>query len=75
MDNQTGWVIERYHSSILVFWSGRDADHWGDIHHAVRFARRTDSERMLEWQCDGIGRVVEHMWCPLIRGTEDTTHD
>ena len=62
MNDEIGWLIERYQHSVLHYWTG-DKDHWSmDSIGAVRFSRREDAEKMLSWYFDGKGKVAEHMW-------------
>ncbi len=66
MTDETAWVIERDIHSQLHYWAGRNPTDWRTDHmDALRFARQADAELMLTYHCDGIGRVVEHMWCAL----------
>ena len=62
MNDETGWIIEQYVHSVLVYWTGDGTDFSRDSLMAVRFARQTDAERMLTWHLKGDGRVAEHMW-------------
>jgi hypothetical protein len=62
--DETGWVIEQYIASELYYWTGDPKNWWSpDNLRALRFARKTDAERMQTWHADCVGRVVEHMWC------------
>lgn len=63
MSTEYGWVIEKYLHSALYYWTGDPKNPWQtDNLKALRFARRTDAERMQSWHCDGEGRVAEHGW-------------
>ena len=61
-NDQVAWVIERDIHSQIFYWSGRPGDWQSNHAEALRFARRADAELMLTYHCQGIGRVVEHMW-------------
>ena len=61
----SGWVIERYG----CYWDGRGRDTFvsSRFHlEAVRFARKQDAERVLEWSINEALRtacaVIEHVW-------------
>lgn len=66
MSEEHGWVIERHYHSCLHYWTGRakgQLGEWSSIHaDALRLAREDDANAMLSWHCDGIGRVVRHLW-------------
>lgn len=63
MNDERGWVIERYINSELHYWDGRGRDPWTPKHEdAIRLARQQDAEMILSWQLNGQGRTAEHTW-------------
>lgn len=62
--NETGWVIERHHNSVLQYWTGEGEDKWSnDSANALRFARFEDGQKIISRFLNGIGNCTEHMWC------------
>ncbi len=66
MADETGWIIEKYQHSVLVYWTGQLFNGVGyfvsDSLRAIRFARQEDAQKMLSWHLNGEGRAVERMW-------------
>jgi len=68
---EVGYVIERYHHSILEYFDGHACPGpstqafypWSEKHeNAVRFARAEDASIIQAWFLKGEGRVVQHLW-------------
>ena len=72
IDTEYAWVIDRYHTDELVFWTGAVPavvtsqgirSEWSNKHvDAIRFARKRDADRILLILCDGVGRSAQHGW-------------
>lgn len=65
MNDESGWVIERYYNSELRYWCGDYLDDRGFLpanDRAIRFSREVDANRVLSWLLGGVGRCAEHAW-------------